>query len=281
MIIFEVTLNTLRIILDENLKRSQTNNEVEKRVLDIYTKLKPEIKIAYFENTTIDVYVKNIDRFEENPKEAKNIYFGQIETAYWFRHYLRENPKMEDGKVLLVLHQYDQFSYECNEYLHYLMSTVRLTNDNERNIHFPKLDSILSQKPKKYAKHARESVTQTLLGINQQKMLRIKYDADGIIGYETTKKYKNFGDRYFNCKCPICSIVHKITMSNMDEKVSVKKDGEATFKCSHSGDFLAQMPFRTNITNYLPDSHNEQTAKIFFLLNLNKFSALHKMGQSH
>lgn len=281
MTIFEITLNAFRMILDENLKRSQTNNEVEKRVLDIYTKLKPGIKVAFFANTMVDIYVKNIEGFKRNPAEAKNIHFGQIEIAYWFRQYLRDNPTMEDGKVLLVLHQYDQFSYECNEYLRYLLSTVRFTNDNERNIHFPKLDSLLSDQPKNYAKHARESVTQTLLGMNQQKMLRLKYDVNGMIEYERTKKYKNFGDSYFNCKCPVCSIVHKITMSNIDEKVSIKKDGEATFKCSHSGNFLAQMPFRTNIKHYLPDSFDEQTAKIFFLLNLKKFSALHKMEQSH
>lgn len=281
MIFFGVTLNVLRKILDKNLIRSQTNNEIEQRVLEIYGKLKPEIKKAYFDNTTIDVYVKNIDRFEQNPLEAKNIHFGQIEIAYWFQQYLRENPTMEEGRIFLVLHKYDQFIHECNEYMHYLMSTVRLTNKNERNIHFPKLDRILSGEPKQYAKHARESVTQTLLRMNQQKMLRPKYDANGMIEFEKAEKYSNFGDSYINCKCPICSIEHKITMTNIDEKVSVKKDGEATFKCSHSGDFLAEMPFRTNIKHYLPHSFDEPTAKIYFLLNLKKFTALHKIGQSN
>lgn len=281
MVIFEASLNLLRIILHENLERSPTNNEVEKRVLDIYTKLKPGIKAAFFANTMVDIYVNNIDRFKQNPAEAKNIHFVQIEIAYWFKYYLCENPTMEDGKVFLVVHEYKQFNYESHKYLHYLISTVGLTNNNGRNIHFPKLDSILSEQSKDYAKSARKSATQTLLGMNQSKIFQLKYDVNGMIEYKRAKKCKDFGDRYFKCKCPVCSIVHEITMTNIDEKASVKKDGEATFKCSHRGNFLAQMPFRTNIKNYLPDSFDEQAAKIFFLLNLKNFSTLHKMGQSH
>jgi hypothetical protein len=281
MTILEVSLKVLRMILDVNLKRSQVNNEIEERVLDIYGKLKPEMKDAYFTNTMIDIYVKNIEGFKRNPAEAKYIYFSEIEKAYWFRQYLRDNPTMEEGVVFLVLRQYDRFTYECTEYLHYLMSTIRLTNNDERNIHFPKLDSILSEEPKKYAKHARQSVTQTLLGINQQKMLRPQPDANGMIQYKKAEKYTNFGDSYINCKCPICSTTHKITMTNFKDKVSVKKDGEATFKCNHSGDFLAKMPFRINIKNYLPDSFDEQTAIIYFLVNLKKFSVLHETGQSN
>lgn len=36
MTILEVSLKVLRMILDVNLKRSQANNEIEKRVLDIW-----------------------------------------------------------------------------------------------------------------------------------------------------------------------------------------------------------------------------------------------------
>lgn len=187
MTIFEVSFDLLRMILNQNLIRTQTNNEVEKRVLDIHHKLKSDMKKAFFENTILEIYVNNIDRFIENPKEAKNIYFGQIEIAYWFQIYLHDNPTMENKNVSLVVRKYHKFTYESNQYLHYLMSTVCLTKNKGRSIHFPKLDSLLSDKPRKYAKHARESVTQTLLGISQQKMLRLQPNVNGIVQYKMAK----------------------------------------------------------------------------------------------
>lgn len=70
-------------------------------------------------------------------------------------------------------------------------------------------------------------------------------------------------------------------MTNINDHVSVKKNGEATFKCTHYGDFLTKMPFKIYIKKYLPDSFDEETAKIFFLLNLKIFSKLDEIGESN
>lgn len=280
MKIIEINLNVFRIIFLNYLTKSEKNTEMDIRVLEIYKKIKPEMAASFLTNAIVDLYVKNIDKFIENPEEEMHIQFGKLEKVHLIWKYLLDNPTLEKGTVYLAIHKKDIFEYECNEYLHYLMSTIRMTKNKQRDIHFPKLDSILSDTPKRYAKHARKSVTQTLLKINQQKKLRPKYDNDGMLPYKKVNKYKDFGEKYIACYCPICRLLHEITMKNIDDIVSITKAGEATLKCKHNNSFLEKMPYRISIKNYLPNHFDEQTAKVYFLLNLGKLSELEEVGKS-
>jgi hypothetical protein len=260
------------IALVNNYQIGEKNSDVKDRINIIFKKMKPTIMANFSRETLVHIFVVNVDRFVSDNHTRSVEKFINLEEVLLLEKILESNDLMEKpDSIFLAIHKYNSDHYECLQFMNNLLSTVSLTRSGSREINLPALDAILSHEPKYYAKHARKSVSRTLLELKQSRQLKPRVNEKGWVSYDFASKQSELLDRYVKCRCPVCDTTYTIEASNIDSLISVTKQGKATMKCQHLHTLCQkEQPFRIDIKELLPPDFDNRTAKLFFAMNIMK-----------